>query len=168
LIPRRSIVVIGLALVFMAGACGNARVEGTAGRLIKTLPAEMVPSELLGLPVTQENMSASLSTQKDAFVEAVGLYAMRRADLVQATLQVSRFRSNAPIDKASFRTSVVSQIGGRRSQQFRMGSSTVYRTTGRKQVISLWFRDHYLFVLSVRDTFDQPRSLLRETLKVTP
>jgi hypothetical protein len=150
----RAIVAVTLALVSVAGACGNTRVEGTAGRAIKELPAELVPAQLFGLPVTQENMSASLSTQKDAFVEAIGLYAMRRSDLVQATLQVSRFRSNAPLDKASFRTSVVSQIGGRRSQQFRMGQSTVYRTTGRKQVISLWFH--------------HPRSLLREALEVKP
>jgi hypothetical protein len=157
-----------LVLVFVSGACANARVQGTAGRSIKDLPPELMPADLLGLPVTKENMSASLATQRDAFVEAVGLYAMRRSDLVQATLQVSRFRPNAPIDQASFRSSVVSQIGGQRSQQFRMADSTVYRTTGRKQVISLWFHGRYLFVLSVRDTFDHPRSLLREALAVKP
>jgi hypothetical protein len=165
---RRSATLGLLLLTLVATACGNARVEGTAGRKIAELPADLVPSELMGLPVTQEDMSASLSTQKDAFVEAIGLYAMRRSELVQATLQVSRFRSNAPVARSSFRTSVVSQIGGRKSQQFRMGESTVYRTTGRKQVISLWFRGPYLFVLSVRDTFDHPRSLLREALEVKP
>ncbi len=161
----------GLALValFLAGAaCGNDRVAGTAGDKIEQLPADYVPSELLGLPVTREDMTDTVSRSQDAFIDAVGLYSMRRDDLLQATLQVNKFRSNAPMDKAGFRTSLVNQIGGSRVQSFRMGDSTVYRTTGRKQVISLWFKGDVLFVLSVRDTFETPRTLLRQALEIEP
>lgn len=151
-----------------ASACGNERVSGTAGDRIVQLPADAVPSELLGLPIAQEDMTETVSRSQDAFVESVGLYSMRRDELLQATLQVSRFRENAPVDEAGFRSSLVSQIGGTRVQPYRMGEDTVYRTTGRKQVISLWFKGRHLFVLSVRDTFETPRSLLREALAIEP
>jgi hypothetical protein len=160
---------VALAVVALGGAaCGNDRVDGTAGSRIEQLPATLVPSELLGLPVAQEDMRDTVSRSKDAFIESVGLYSMRRDELLQATLQVSRFSKDAPIQRAAFRQSLVSQIGGRRVQSYRMGEETVYRTTGRKQVISLWFKGHDLFVLSVRDTFESPRSLLRAALEIDP
>lgn len=161
-------VVAALMLAAGLGACGGKAVAGTSGKEIKQLPPDFVGSELLGLPIAQEDMTATVARADDAFVESIGLYSMRRDDLLQATLQVSKFRSNAPIEKASFRSSVVRQIGGRTIETFRMGSTTVYRTTGRKQTISLWFRGRYLFVLSVRESFTQPRTLLRAALEVKP
>lgn len=149
-------------------ACGGDAVAGTAGKEIEQLPADLVPAELLGLPVVQEDMSATVASVEDAFVEAVGLYAMRRDDLLQATLQVSRFRKDAPVEEAKFRSSLVNQIGGRRVQRFRMGDETIYRTTGRKQTISMWYHGDYLFVLSARETFEAPRALLREALEIEP
>ena len=155
-------------LTFATSACGNERVTGTAGKSIEQLPPDFVPGELLGLPVAQEDMTETVSRSQDAFIESVGLYSMRRDDLLQATLQVSRFREDAPVEEASFRSSLVSQIGGTRVQSYRMGDETVFRTTGRKQVISLWFKGRHMFVLSVRDTFETPRSLLRESLAIEP
>jgi hypothetical protein len=160
-----------LAVVLVAStlaACGGSRVQGTAGKQIKQLPPDLVPVELLGLPVTQEDMSGTVARSNDAFVDAVGLYAMRRDELLYATLQVSRFRSNAPVKEAKFRSSLITQIGGSTAEPFRMGADTVYRTTGRKQTITVWFRDRYMFVLSVRESFEQPRSLLRQALEVKP
>lgn len=155
-----------LALFVLAGAaCGNERVSGTAGDEIEQLPPDAVPGELLGLPVTQEDMTETVSRSQDAFIERVGLYSMRRDELLQATLQVSEFRDNAPLDDAGFRSTLVSQIGGTRVQAYRMGEETVYRTTGRKQVISLWFEGRRLYVLSVRDTFESPRTLLRAAIE---
>ena len=46
-----------------------------------------------------------------------------------------------------------------------MGSNL---TTGTKQQISIWFRDRYMFVLSVRDDYLQPRALLRAALEIKP
>jgi hypothetical protein len=157
-----------LALALVGSACGNERVAGMAGTRIEQLPADFVPSELQGLPVAQEDMTDTVARSKDAFIESVGMYSMRRDDLLQATLQVSKFTENAPVDRPGFRSSLVSQVGGRRVQSYRMGTSTVYRTTGRKQVVSLWFKDRHMFVLSVRDTYETPRSLLREALAIDP
>lgn len=160
--------VMAVAFIATIGACGGARVEGTSGRQIEQLPADFVGTELLGLPVNQEDMSGTVARSKDAFVDAIGLYGLRRDELLQATLQVSKFRENAPIRRSGFRTSLVNQIGGSKVQSFRMGKDTVFRTTGRKQTISVWFRDQYLFVLAVRETFEQPRTLLRAALAVDP
>jgi hypothetical protein len=165
----RRLAAAGLAAIsFVTVACGQDEVEGTAGKQIKQLPADVVPGELLGLPLAQEDMSATVARAEDAFVESVGLYSMRRDDLLQATLQVSKFRSNAPVETSKFRSSLVNQIGGTRVQRFRMGDDVVYRTTGRKQTISMWFHGRYLFVLSARETFESPRSLLREALEIEP
>jgi hypothetical protein len=161
----------GCALVAAAltgSACGGDRVSGTSGDEIAQLPSTLVPTELQGLPVSQEDMTDTVSRSKDAFIESVGLYSMRREDLLQATLQVSKFRDNAPINRPGFRVSLVNQIGGSRVQPYRMGKETVYRTTGRKQVISVWFKDDHMFVLSIRDTYETPRSLLREALEIDP
>jgi len=163
---RRLVAAIAVVLVFAGASCGNERVPGTDGEAIEQLPASAVPDEILGLQVTREDMSESLAGVDDAFIESVGLYGMRRDELLQATLQISRFRDNAPMDKPSFRNSLITQIGGARAQSFRMGDRTVWRTTGRKQVKSIWFEGQTMFVLAVRDTFEQPRTLLRESLEV--
>ena len=162
---RRVLGGVALAMVLLGG-CGADRVEGTSGPKIKQLDTDLVPARMLGLDVTREDMSESFEGVEDAFLSEVGLYGLRRNDLLQATLQISRFRDNAPLDKSSFQSSLVNQIGGSRAQAFRMGDATVYRTTGRKQVISVWFEEQTMFVLSVRDTFEQPRSLLRESLEI--
>jgi hypothetical protein len=166
---RRRALGAALVLFALAGtACGGDRVEGTSGKQIKQLPADTVPAELLGLPLAQEDMSGTVAGVEDAVVVSVGLYSMRRDDLLQATLQVSRFRDNAPVEQSKFRSSLVNQIGGTRVQRFRMGDDVVYRTTGRKQTISMWFRDRHLFVLSARETYESPRALLREALEIDP
>ena len=51
-----------------------------------------------------------------------------------------------------------------------MHSSTVENriTTGTKQSIAMWFKGRYLFVLSTRADYDEPRTLLRKALEITP
>jgi hypothetical protein len=168
---RRVVPLLAL-VVALSGACGNGTSIvgiGASGKEIEQLPADLVPSELLGLKATQEDMAPSLAGSKDSYVDGVGLYAYRSEDdLLQATLQVSKFVDSARYDEAGFRSSVVSKIGGSLPRQVRLGDEFVYLTTGSKQQIAVWFRDEYLFVLSSRDDFTKPRALLREALKIEP
>ena len=71
-----------------------------------------------------------------AFIDALSLYSLRKNDLVQATLQVSRFNDGADVDADKFRQTVVNQIGGTAPRTVRLGSETVYLTTGTKQTIA--------------------------------
>ena len=168
---RRALPLFVVLVGSLAGACGGESPIsiGARGEDIEQLPPDTVPSELLGLKVTQEDMTASLAGSKDSYVDGVGLYAYRSEDdLLQATLQVSKFIDDARYRDAGFRSSVVAKIGGSVPRLVRLGDQRVYLTTGSKQQIAVWFRDEYLFVLSSRDDFTQPRALLREALDIRP
>ncbi len=140
----------------------------TPGRAVKTLDVAHLPADLLGLKVTPENVSADLARVPRAFVDALSLYSMRRDDLVMATLQVSRFNPGADAAAETFRRTVVNQIGATAPRPVRLGADTVYLTTGTKQSIAVWFRGRYLFVLATRADYDQPRTLLRQALRIQP
>jgi hypothetical protein len=101
-------------------------------------------------------------------VDSVGLYSFREGDLLQATLQVSRFNSKADVRSAKFRQTLLSQIGGSLPKRVTMGEDTVYLTSGTKQIIAVWFRGRNLLVLAVREDYAQPRALLRAALELQP
>jgi hypothetical protein len=175
MIRRPASVVVALALVAGALAgCGrsDAAVDPVAGKKVKVLELSSLPTEILGLAVQKEDVAGSVAKVNSTFIDALGLWSLRTAsseqggDLVQATLQVSRFSDGARYDKADFRQSVVNQIGSARPRTFRLGSRTVYLTTGTKQSIAVWFKGAYLFVLASRSDYDEPRTLLRAALEI--
>lgn len=156
--------VAGLALT----ACGRseARVQPTAGERVQRLELSSLPSQLLGLTVQQEDVAETLTRVNSAFVDGLVLYSLRSDDLVQATLQVSRFGEGARYTQAEFRQTVVNQIGSSKPRAFRLGERTVHLTTGTKQSIAVWFQGRYMFVLASRADYDQPRTLLRKALEL--
>ncbi|MGH8993426.1 MAG: hypothetical protein ACRDYV_10495 [Acidimicrobiia bacterium] len=173
--PASLVVALALAAAGLAG-CGrsDAAVDPVAGRSVKMLELASLPGEILGLAVQKEDVTDSVAKVNSTFVDALGLWSLRTAssegggDLVQATLQVSRFSEGARFEQADFRQSVVNQIGSARPRTFRLGQRTVYLTTGTKQSIAVWFKGSHLFVLASRSDYDQPRTLLREVLEIKP
>jgi hypothetical protein len=160
-----------LAATLLLSGCGRsdaARVEPTAGKAVKDLEVRGLPAEVLGLSVQREDVSETVARVDGTFIDALGLWSLRSENLVQATLQVSRFSAGASPDKAEFRQTVVNQIGSSRPRAFRLGKRTVYLTTGTKQSIAVWFSGRYLFVLASRSDYDQPRTLLRQALEIKP
>lgn len=138
-----------------------------AATKVKVFDASLVPAELLGLKVTPEEVGGATEV-KNPFVEGVGLYSLREGELLQGTLQVSRFTEKADSEKARFRSSVVQQIGTTIPKAYVMGDDVVYLTSGKRQSIAVWFKGRYFFVLSTRDDFGRPRALLREALGIEP
>ena len=171
--PLTVLVILALAAAGLAG-CGrsDAAVEPVEGEAVKVLELESLPGEVHGLAVRREDVAGSVARVSSTFIEALGLWSLRTpsaeegGDLVQATLQVSRFSDGARYDEADFRQSVVNQIGSARPRTFRLGKRTVYLTTGTRQSIAVWFKGAHLFVLASRADYDQPRSLLREVLEL--
>lgn len=166
---RRPIALAAFVLVVMlsAGACGgdtSASAEATATGDITQLPSDLLPSEILGLTVQREDMSETLQGARLSYVDEVGLYSLRRDDLLQATIQVSRFNDNADAESAKFRRALLSQVGGSVPKQVVIGDETVYLTTGTKQTIAVFFRGRTMVVIAIRDDFNQPRTLMREAL----
>jgi hypothetical protein len=159
----------GLAAVTLAGcARSDASVAATPGKAVQALEIPNLPADLLDLHVAKEDVSASLAKVPAAYIDALSLYSLRHNDLVQATLQVSRFTAGADVASDRFRQTVVNQIGSTAPHTVRLGADTVYLTTGTKQSIAVWFKGRYLFVLATRADYDQPRTLLRKALEITP
>lgn len=151
----------------LLGACGaDAVPTGTAGAKIKDIPPSVVPEALLDLSVAPEDIRSTLARVEKSYVAEAGLFSMRRDDQVQATLQVLRFNSAANLDDPSFRAALVSQIGGATPEIGRVGSERVYFVRGVQQNLSVFYRDRYLLVLSVREDYEQPRNLLRAVLEL--
>ncbi|MDQ3106968.1 MAG: hypothetical protein M3Q68_04105 [Actinomycetota bacterium] len=153
----------------LLGACGDgpsASAEATAAEDIEQLPVELLPSEILGLTVQREDMSAALQTAQLSYVNEVGLYSLRRDELLQATIQISRFNANAAAESADFRRTLLSQVGGSVPKQVVIGGKTVYLTTGTKQTIAVFFQGRTMIVVAIREDYDQPRTLLRQALEL--
>lgn len=157
----------GLLFVAAVGGslagCGNSTPAEAAE--VELLGADAVPKKLLDLDVEAEDASM-VKNKKEPFVDAVGLYSLRRDDLLQGVLQVSRFTDEANVDRSAFRRQVVQQIGSTVPQRYRMGDQAIFLTTGRRQAVAIWFKGHDLFVLSTRDEYSQPLALLREALEL--
>jgi hypothetical protein len=167
-IPRPLRLIACLVALSLAAACGSASsAEEFAAKEVETFGADLLPSTLLDLNVKVEEVARTDSV-KAPFVDGIGLYSLRDGELLQGTLQVSRFAEAAEPESARFRQSVVAQIGSTVPKAYRMGSETVYLTTGKRQSIAVWFRDRHFFVLSTRDQYDTPRALLRAALEVEP
>jgi hypothetical protein len=165
--PASMLVALALAAAALAG-CGrsDAAVEPVAGKQVKVLELPSLPAEILGLAVQKEDVAGSVAKVNSTFIDALGLWSLRSDDLVQATLQVSRFSDGARFEESDFRQSVVNQIGSARPRTFRLGTRTVYLTTGTKQSIAVWFKGPHMFVLASRSDYDEPRTLLREVLEI--
>ena len=165
----RSLVAVVAAALALAGcARSDATVEPTPGQAVKTLEIPNLPPDLLGLTIAPEDVAEDLGKVPSAFIDALSLYSLRKDDLVQATLQVSRFNEGADVDTDKFRQTVVNQIGSTAPRTVRLGGETVYLTTGTKQSIGVWFKGRHLFVLATRADYDEPRTLLRKALEIKP
>ena len=154
-------------MAFGAAACGGGE-DTAAPTKIEVLPDDLLPGSMAGLRVASEDIEGTVKGGKrQSYLESAGLYSFRTEDdLLQATMQISRFADNARYQDRDFRQSVLLQIGSTVPRAFRMGDQTVYLSTGRRQNVVIWFQDEYLFVLSTRDEFGRPRTLLREAINL--
>lgn len=163
---RWAAIVVGTTLL-VAPACGGDEPKDVGAKKVEKLDPSVVPGELQGLKVSPEEIGGATEV-KSPFVEKVGLFSLREGELLQGTLQVSKFADNADSEKWRFRLSVVQQIGSTVPKPYRMGDRTVYLTAGKRQSIAVWFEGPHFFVLSTRDDFGQPRALLRSALEIKP
>ncbi len=151
-------------LAVLTAACGGD--DTAAPTKIELLPNDLLPASMAGLRVAPEDIEGTVKgAKRQSYLDSAGLYSFRTEDdLLQATLQVSRFDEQARYQDPDFRQSVLLQIGSTVPRAFRMGDQTVYLSTGRRQNVVIWFKGKYLFVLSTREEFGRPRTLLREAI----
>lgn len=171
MMPRFLVALACVTATAVLGGCGGssaASPEATPGKNIHSLPADLVPSPVLGLTVTRESVKGQLAGTSSSYADALALYAFRQGDLLEATLQVTHFNKKARVGSEKFRQRLIARIGGQQPREVRIGTDDVFLTTGTQQQVAIWFRNRYLFVLSSREDFAQPRTLLRRAIEVKP
>lgn len=129
-----------------------------------------VPPFVAGFPLTEENPCNDLgTTQHPSAINTINLYSLRRPDkLLLATLQISRFRPGVDGSSEQVRESVRAQIGETVPELLQVNGTTVELTRSRGVSLLVWFRGNYLFALSARDVYSEPRLLLRKMLEIMP
>jgi hypothetical protein len=170
----RTALAVALAgvIALAAPACGKSKsstnTTGLAGKAVKPLSADLVPSDVLGLQTGQEDISKALAGGRRSYVQSTSVYSFRKDNLLQATMQVSRFLDSANFQSQKFRDTLVSGVGGVQATQVRVGKDNVYLTATNQQRIAVWFRGPYMFIVATREDYGQPRALVRQLLEINP
>jgi hypothetical protein len=162
----RAVALLAALAVLGAGACGSSAPPQAAK--IKTFSVPGLPDEILGLKVQPEDPAKTVGKAGDTYVNAVALYSLRKGDLVQATLQVDELNDKARVDSEGFRASLINGIAHTNAQEVRVGSSTVYLSNGLRQRVATWFKGRNLYVLSTRQEYAEPRTIIRKILELQP
>jgi hypothetical protein len=166
---RLVLLTVTAAMVLSVAACGrgNPEVEAAEARTVSVLDLPAAPGELNGLAVVKEDISKTVEDARRPYFDATVLYSLRQEDRLQATLQVGRYAEGTRYADSDFRRAFLNTVGGS-PKQLRMGDDRVWLTTGDRQAISIWFRDRHVFILSAREEYQFPRTLLRSALEIQP
>ena len=124
------------------------------------------PSKLNGLTVKQEQIGKPGPRSGRDYLVNVRLYSLRAKKQLEGTLQIGRFRDDAPTT-LSFHREIASDIGTAVAREHRIGGTPVFVTRGKRLGIAVWFRDRDMFVLSIREGYREPKSLIRAALKAS-
>jgi hypothetical protein len=165
---RMGVAAAAIAAVALMGACGGTAASGATSQRIGALPAGILPSTVLNLDTKQEDVHQALAQVQRTYLDATSVYSFRAADLLQATLQVSRFVADSRYRTQKFQAALVNQIGSTQPSLVRVGNEDVYLTAGTQQRIAVWFSGRYMYVLATREDYPGPRTLLRRLLEVHP
>jgi hypothetical protein len=165
-------VCVAVAISFGAVACGKSKPSpntvGLSGKAIKPISADLVPAAVLGLQTSQEDVSKALAGGQRSYVQTTSVYSFRKDNLLEATLQVSRFLDSAQWKSAKFQNTLVAGVGGVQATQVRVGNDIVFLTAANQQRIAVWFKGPYVFIVATREDFGQPRALVRKLLEINP
>lgn len=167
--PRRRLrrlVCIAVAAAVLTGACGGG--GGGEARKISEIERTTLPPTLMGMQVKREDIDKLIKQARRPYIDQLGLFSFRREELLQATLQVSRFSDDAKWDTTNFRRTVAGQILGMGNElsDFRMGDDKVFLGGNARQVLAVWFEGPYMLVMAARNDFEEPRGLLRRLVEL--
>ncbi|MHB8665714.1 MAG: hypothetical protein ACYDH6_23785 [Acidimicrobiales bacterium] len=162
---------LAAVLVAVLVACGGGRgldLRGTSGSKIAHAADVVVPDTVLGLAVKPEDVTKTVALIQRAYIDSLVLYGLRQDNLLEATLQISRFNPGTRYRTPKFRQAIADQLGSQVPITATVGGQTVYVTAGNRQRLSVWFKGSYLFVLATRQDYPMARSLLRQLLAINP
>lgn len=151
-------------------------IVATFGSMNAAAGSSAVPATLAGLQVGQEKVGPSTGTSGAAspttrrqYLTEIQLYSLRQPNQqLEATIQIGRFRSGSPVQARSFQRQIAGQLGTTVPREQRVGGLTVYITKGKKLSLVVWFRQGRLFILSIREGYPSPKTLIREAVRTEP
>lgn len=123
------------------------------------------PSQIAGLTVDVEDVSETVEQIKRPYVDSLTMFSFREGDLARATLQVSRFNRLARPDDSEFIGTIVGLVGTSTPRELKIGEHIVHSTVANKQNKFVWFNGKGMFVLSVTQDYQFPRTLLRRVVE---
>lgn len=171
---RRNTFVSGFAaslvmVSLLASCASNSRdslLERATGTGTVKSRSVSLPSQLLGLAVSQEKLTKEILEVDRPYVDSVGIFSLRENDLLRATLQVGHLNTIAQPRSKSFQDSVINLMGSTTPTELNIGGIAVYNTAGNKQSLFVWFKGRGFYVLSVHEDYEFPRTLLRRVLEL--
>jgi hypothetical protein len=152
-------------LLLTAVAC-----RGGQGNQSTGAPAPVsveVPTQILGLSVTQEDVSGQVVPYKNrSYLDTFGLFSLREGDLLRATLQMGRFGQVADEDDDTFRRQIIGLMGTSSPREILVGEEIVWSSTGAQQSVFAWFKGRGFYVLTVHKEFPFELTLLRKLMSL--
>jgi len=176
--PKGSARVLAVLLVLLAPAllvaCSR---EANVARSVSSTGAARVsiPSQVLGLQVSQEDVRGRIEEVQRSYLSAAGLFSLREGELLRATLQVGRFNRSARPSEPSFQRSIIGLMGASTPEEITIHQvrgdrtlieTTVFATSGTDQNVFVWFGERTMYVLSVHQDYLFPRTLLRRLVQL--
>jgi hypothetical protein len=153
------------ALVLSATACRGSQ-EGQASGSPRPISVD-VPTQVLGLSVTQEDVSGQVIPYKNrSYLDTFGLFSLRDGDLLKATLQMGRFGQVADEGNDTFRRQIIGLMGTSSPREIRVSNETVWSSTGSQQSVFAWFKGRGFYVLTVHKEFPFELTLLRKLMSL--
>jgi len=137
---------------FTPAACGGPDDPG-AGVVLQ------MPDTIGGLRVKEEKKATKQLNEEstpDATYQCPGegrVFTLRDGKELRGVLQVSRLAPDARLEDREFVSRLVRSITGNILQPERVGDVDVFRavSAGNEQIVSTWFRDRFMFFLTVRE-----------------
>lgn len=163
---RPILLAIAMAMLFLSAACTSGQDPGAAVESEIVALDVSLPARLLQLDVAKEQIAGRMGLVPANYAQAVALFSLRKAKLLQATLEIVRLRASVAPPSRAFQASIANQIGSVAPGRLNVGGHTVWLSTGTKQRIALWFDDDHMLVLAIRDDYSSWRSLIRRALAV--
>lgn len=148
------------ALTLLSG-CGGGHAARPGHATIAVLPATVVPPQLAGLRVVAEPLAPLLQGVSASDATAAGFYSLRAGRQLEATLQLTKFGPTVSWRSRSLQQRVVNQIGEAQPRVVALPDGDVYVSAGGHDRLAVWFRSGYLFVLTIRNDYAYPRTLVR-------
>ena len=143
-----------LLVALVVAGCGN-----DPAPTPRPLPAELAPTKVLGgsLGLYRNTAPGTLAafhpTDKSTLVAEGGLWEVRRKDRLIGTLQIETLKDDVDLHKESVRDHIIDPLLVGSRGDIRLSGQEVSTVDGEGGLSTLvWFGDHLLVVLQVKDT----------------